>query len=112
MEAKTAFRGSAVSRNMVAIVAAVLVAFVLGAVGGYVIRAFSPPVEAPAAGIATVHPPYAVGPGTRQSAGAGVAVAQNCRGVARIPGRIRPSAAADRSAADILNALRRSACGN
>jgi cell division protein FtsN len=48
MEARRAFRGSAISRNMVAIVAAVLAAFLLGATGGYLARTLSLPVAATA----------------------------------------------------------------
>jgi hypothetical protein len=62
-------RGRAVSMNVVAIVAAVLVAFVLGAFAGYLVRALSIPVAALPAQVAAVHPPYAVGPGTREPAG-------------------------------------------
>jgi cell division protein FtsN len=68
MEARTAFRGPAVSRNVVAIVAAVLVAFALGAFGGYLVKAWSLPVAAPSAQIA-VHRASAVGPATREPAG-------------------------------------------
>ena len=71
MEPTMAFRGSAASRSMAAIVAAVLVAFVLGVAGGYLIRTLSTPVAAPSARGASMHPPYSVGPGTRQPAEVG-----------------------------------------
>ncbi len=68
-----AIRGSAVSKNMVAIVAAVLVAFALGGLAGYLVRALSIPVAAPPAQIAATHPPYGVGPARREPAGWGFA---------------------------------------
>jgi hypothetical protein len=49
MEARAAFRGSASSTNMVAIVAAVLAAFLLGAVGGYFVKTLSLPAAAASA---------------------------------------------------------------
>ena len=47
MEARTAFRGSAISKSMLAVVAALL-AVVLVAMGGLLVRTFSRPVAAPA----------------------------------------------------------------
>jgi hypothetical protein len=41
MEARTALRGSGISRRMVAVAIAVLAAFVLGAAGGYVAKTVS-----------------------------------------------------------------------
>jgi hypothetical protein len=73
MEARTAFRGSAVSKNVVAIVAAVLVALVLGALAGYLFKALSLAAGTPSAQVAAVHPSYAVGPATREPAGSGFA---------------------------------------
>ena len=43
MEARTALRGSGISKRVVAIVIAVLAAFVLGAAGGYVAKTVSLP---------------------------------------------------------------------
>ena len=41
MEARTQFRGSSVSPRMLLVIAAVLVAFILGAGGGYITKALS-----------------------------------------------------------------------
>lgn len=49
MEARNAFRGSAISKGLVAVVAAVLVAFVLGGIGGYLVKTLSLPAAAVAA---------------------------------------------------------------
>lgn len=49
MEARTAFRTSAVSRGLVAVVVLVLAALMLGAAGGYLAKSLSLPVKAPAA---------------------------------------------------------------
>ena len=46
MEARAAFRGSAISKNIVAVVAAVLAALILGAIGGYLIKTLSLPAPA------------------------------------------------------------------
>jgi hypothetical protein len=43
MEARTTVRGSAISKGMVAVVIAVLAAFVLGALGGYAAKTMSLP---------------------------------------------------------------------
>jgi hypothetical protein len=127
MEARTAFRSSAVTRNLVAVVAAMLVAFVLGVAGGYLISARSFPVAAPSveplesqktpnytfigthvptqsANLhpAALHPSNAVGPATRQSA--------SCAGVTIRVTDLRPSAAGDRSAAEIAAALCNAGC--
>ena len=102
MEARTAFRISAVSRNVVAIFAAMLVTFLLGAVGGYAFRAPNVPAAAPSSHFAAVHPSYAVGPGTRRPASC-VACTVHAAG-------LRPSAASDRSAADIAAALSNAGC--
>jgi hypothetical protein len=48
MEARTAFRGSAISRGMVAVLAALLAALVLVAIGGLLIKTMSLPGAAPA----------------------------------------------------------------
>jgi len=53
MEAGKAFRGSAISRSMVAMVAAALVAFVLGGIGGYLIKTLSLPASALAPQVVT-----------------------------------------------------------
>jgi hypothetical protein len=44
MEARTALRGSGISRRTVAVAIAVLAAFLLGAAGGYVAKAVSLPI--------------------------------------------------------------------
>ena len=44
MEARTAFRGSGISIRMSAVVVAVVLAFALGGVGGYLVKAASPHV--------------------------------------------------------------------
>lgn len=48
MEARTAFRGSAISRSMVAVVAALLAALVLVTIGGLLIKTLSVPAATPA----------------------------------------------------------------
>lgn len=48
MEARTAFRGSAISRGTMAVVAALLAALVLAAIGGLVVKTLSVPAAAPA----------------------------------------------------------------
>lgn len=48
MEARTAFRGSAISRGTVAVVAALLAALVLAVIGGLVVKTLSVPAAAPA----------------------------------------------------------------
>jgi len=47
MEARLAWRASTISRSTVAVVAAVLAAFMLGGTGGYLLKTFSLPVAAP-----------------------------------------------------------------
>jgi hypothetical protein len=47
MEARTAFRGSAISRSMVAVVAALLAALALAAMGGLLSKTLSMPAAAP-----------------------------------------------------------------
>jgi hypothetical protein len=44
MEARTALRGSGISRRTVAVAIAVLAAFVLGAAGGYIAKTVSLPI--------------------------------------------------------------------
>jgi hypothetical protein len=56
MEARTAFRGSATSRSMVAAVAALLAALVLVALGGLLIMTLSVPAAAPAKHIVAGQP--------------------------------------------------------
>jgi hypothetical protein len=56
MEARTAFRGSAISRNMVAVVAALVAALVLVALGGLLIKTMSVPAAAPAKHIVAGQP--------------------------------------------------------
>lgn len=46
MEARTAFRGSAISRSMGAVVATLLAALVLAVMGGLVVKALSGPAAA------------------------------------------------------------------
>ena len=48
MEARRTFRGSSISKNMVAAFATVLAALMLAAFGGYLVKTFSPVVAAPA----------------------------------------------------------------
>ena len=43
MEARTTFRGSAVSKNVVAVVAALVITFLLGGSGGYIVKSLSLP---------------------------------------------------------------------
>jgi hypothetical protein len=56
MEASKAFRGSAISRSLVVAVAAVLFAFVLGGIGGYLVKTLSLPASALARQVVTVQP--------------------------------------------------------
>jgi len=49
MEASTAFRRSAVSKNTVRVIAGLLAALLLGGVGGYFVRTWTLPAVAPAA---------------------------------------------------------------
>jgi hypothetical protein len=46
MEARSAFRGSAISKRMVVVVAAVLVALMLGGLGGYLVKTMGLPTSA------------------------------------------------------------------
>jgi hypothetical protein len=48
MEASTAFRKSAVSKTVVAVIAGLLAAMLLGGVGGYLVRTWTLPVVVPA----------------------------------------------------------------
>lgn len=60
MEARTAFRGSGISKSMVAIVAAVLAAFALGSTGGYFAKSLSEtaaPASAHVAAAQTIQAP-------------------------------------------------------
>jgi hypothetical protein len=52
MESRTVFSASAISRSIVAVVAAVLAAFILGATGGYLAKSLSLPVAPPTAHVA------------------------------------------------------------
>jgi hypothetical protein len=56
MEARTAFRGSAISRNMVAFGATLLAAIALIAMGGLLIKTVSVPAAAPAKHIVAGQP--------------------------------------------------------
>jgi hypothetical protein len=56
MEARTTFRGAAKSRNLVALVTAVLAALMLAAIGGSLVKAISSPITAPAAHIVAGQP--------------------------------------------------------
>lgn len=56
MEARTVFRGSAISKRMVAVVVAVLATFMLGGVGGYLAKTLSLPASAVAAHIVAGQP--------------------------------------------------------
>ncbi len=56
MEARAAFHGSAISKKMAAIVLAVLAAFMLGGIGGYLVRALSQPAASVAANVAAGQP--------------------------------------------------------
>ncbi len=49
MEARTACRRSAIFKNMVAIIAAIVAVFMVGATGGYLVKTLSLPVAAPSA---------------------------------------------------------------
>ncbi len=49
MEARTACRRSAIFKNIVAIIAAILAVFMVGATGGYLVKTLSLPVAAPSA---------------------------------------------------------------
>jgi hypothetical protein len=63
MESRTALRGTGVSKQMVVVVVALLAAFVLGAVGGYVLKALSLPAAAVATQVVAGQP-AADGPGS------------------------------------------------
>jgi hypothetical protein len=63
MQATTAFRGPGISKSRVAVVVAVLVAFALGAAGGYIAKAMSLPL-ATARVTSVVGMPGASGPGS------------------------------------------------
>ena len=54
MEARKAFRGSVVSTGTMVALVAVLAAFMLGGIGGYVVKALSRPVSAVTAHVVTV----------------------------------------------------------
>jgi hypothetical protein len=56
MEARTAFRGSAISSGRMAVVVAVLAAFVLGGIGGHLVKALSLPASALAAHVVAGQP--------------------------------------------------------
>jgi hypothetical protein len=61
MEARTAFRGSAISRSMGAVIAAVVAAFLLGALGGYAAKTLSLPVATSTAHVVAAQPAAAAG---------------------------------------------------
>jgi hypothetical protein len=63
MEARATLHRSAVSKNMAAVVIAVLAAFLLGGTGGYLLKGLSLPV-ATSAGHIVAGQPGASGPGT------------------------------------------------
>ena len=56
MEARTAFHGSAISKRMAAVVVAVLAAFMLGGIGGYVVKTLSLPEVSVAASVVAGQP--------------------------------------------------------
>jgi len=56
MEARTAFRGTRISKRMAAVVVAVLAAFLLGGVGGYLVKTMSLPTVTVAANVAAGQP--------------------------------------------------------
>jgi hypothetical protein len=56
MEARTAFRGSAISKRMAAVAVAVLAAFMLGGIGGYLVKTLSLPTVPVAANVAVGQP--------------------------------------------------------
>lgn len=56
MEARTAFDGSAISKRMAAVVVAVLAAFMLGGIGGYLAKTLSLPTLPAAANVVSARP--------------------------------------------------------
>jgi hypothetical protein len=56
MEARAAFHGSAISKRMAAVVVAVLAAFMLGGIGGYLVKTLSLPAVSVAANIVAGQP--------------------------------------------------------
>src|SRR6266852_7977877 len=53
MEARTTCRRSAIFKNIVAIIAAIVAVFMVGATGGYLVKTLSLPVAAPSAPVAS-----------------------------------------------------------
>jgi hypothetical protein len=56
MEARTAFHGSAISKRMAAVIVAVLASFMLGGIGGYLVKTVSLPAVPVAANVVAGQP--------------------------------------------------------